>query len=269
MSLENNSFINYTKDEIKVIVRADLDPIWVDKFIAEHCENKSGNYQAETLYNKRNKISRFTDPILERDIAVKEFHLEKKYDQLRFRFLDSKAVRSLKIARALQEIGLLTPEPLAVIEKRAENKEIIYSYYITNYLNYDFNLLDIAKKMDHPERYKVAELMPQLAAELKRMHAAGIVHNDLHAGNILVKNFSNQPEIFYIDLNRGRIKTDLARKEKIADLKRLKLTTHEQKIFLKEYAGKNWQGYQKELQRARARRRTFVKLKRKVRNFFN
>ncbi|MFW5687247.1 MAG: lipopolysaccharide kinase InaA family protein, partial [Halanaerobium sp.] len=56
--------------------------------------------------------------------------------------------------------------------------------------DYDFNMLDIAKDFEHPERHKIKELMPLLGKEVKRMHKANIVHNDLHAGNILVKNYA-------------------------------------------------------------------------------
>lgn len=128
--------------------------------------------------------------------------------------LPSKAERSLNLARALEKIGLQTPAPLAVIEKRGKTNQLIFSYYITDYVDYDFNLLDIAKNFEHPERYKVKELMPKLGQEIKKMHQAKIVHNDLHAGNILVKDFEIKPKLYYIDLNRGRIKENLSQKEK-------------------------------------------------------
>ena len=266
MSLKNKSFINYKNGEIDITVRSDLDPKWTDSFINLFCDENSAE-STRILYDKRNTITKVKDAILKREIAVKEFHLEKTYDQLRFRLLPSKAERSLKIARALQKIGLKTPAPLAVVEKRGKTNELIFSYYVTDYVDYDFNMLDIAKDFEHPERYKIKELMPRLGKEIKRMHKAGIVHNDLHAGNILVKDFETKPKLFYIDLNRGRIKDKLSEKDIIDDLKRLKFTDQEKKIFFKNYAPAKWKYYKEKVSKARQKRRKFVKTKNKIRKF--
>src|SRR6056297_3132884 len=201
MNLKNKSFISYKKDKIEITVRSDLDHKWIDSFLNQFCGDNSAASK-QILYDKRNTITKINEPILKKVIAVKEFHIEKTYDQLRFRLLPSKAERSLKIARALGRAGLKTPSPLAVIEKRGKTNELIFSYYVTDYVDYDFNMLDIAKDFKHPERYKIKELMPQLGKEVKRMHQANIVHNDLHAGNILVKDFEQKPKLYYIDLNR-------------------------------------------------------------------
>jgi tRNA A-37 threonylcarbamoyl transferase component Bud32 len=267
MNLKNTSFISYQKDGINIVIRSDISERWLDNFINQFI-NMNSLDQAEVLYDKRNTITKIDDQILGKEIAVKEFHLEKTYDQLRFRLLPSKAERSLKIARALKEAGLKTPEPLAVIEKRGKTNELIFSYYLTDYVDYDFNMLDIAKDFEHPERYKIKELMPQLGKEVKRMHQANIVHNDLHAGNILVKNFETKPKLYYIDLNRGRIKDELAEKDKINDLKRLKFTDQEKKIFFKNYAPGNWKYYYQKVSEARQKRRKFVETKNKIREFF-
>jgi len=267
MNLKNTSFISYQKEGISIMIRSDISERWLDNFINQFI-NMNSLDKAEVLYDKRNTITKIDDQILGKEIAVKEFHLEKTYDQLRFRLLPSKAERSLKIARALKEAGLKTPGPLAVIEKRGKTNELIFSYYLTDYVDYDFNMLDIAKDFEHPERYKIKELMPQLGKEVKRMHQANIVHNDLHAGNILVKDFETKPKLYYIDLNRGRIKDELSQKDKINDLKRLKFTAQEKKIFFKNYAPGNWKYYYRKVSEARQKRRKFVETKNKIREFF-
>ena len=109
--------------------------------------------------------------------------------------------------------------------------------------------------------------MPQLGKEVKRMHQANIVHNDLHAGNILVKDFENKAKLYYIDLNRGRVKDQLPEKDKIDDLKRLKFTDQEKKIFFKNYSPGKWKYYKKKVSAARQKRRKFVNAKNKIRNF--
>ena len=265
MNIKNNSFISYQKENIDITVRSDISAEWVENFLSKYCSGSKK--ETEVLYDKRNTITKIYDNILNKNIAVKSFKLEKTYDQLRFRFLSSKAERSLKIARALKRAGLKTPEPLAVIEKRGKTNELIFSYYITDYVDYDFNMLDIAKDYEHPERYKIKELMPQLGKEVKKMHEADIVHNDLHAGNILVKNFKSSPELYYIDLNRGRIKDNLSEKDKINDLKRLKFTEEEKEIFFKNYSPDKWKYYKEKVTSARKKRRKFVKTKNKIRKF--
>ncbi|MEC9489389.1 MAG: lipopolysaccharide kinase InaA family protein [Halanaerobiales bacterium] len=268
--LKNNSFISFQKNNVDIKLKSSLPENWLDSFLAQYCNNQEGEEieKGETIYNIRNQIIKVTDPILHKKIVIKNFKLERTYDQLRFRLLPSKAERSLKIARALKRAGLNTPSPLAVIEKRGKTNELIFSYYVTDYVDYDFNMLEIAKDFEHPERYKIKGLMPQLGKEVKRMHKANIVHNDLHAGNILIKDFETKPKLYYIDLNRGRIKDELSEKDKIDDLKRLKFTDQEKKIFFKNYAPGNWKYYYKKVSEARQKRRKFVKTKNKIREFF-
>ena len=267
--LKENSFITFQKNNINIKMKSSIPEEWITYFIDNYCinDNEDKIKKGKDIYHLRNQIIKVSDPILNREIVIKNFNLERTYDQLRFRLLPSKAERSLKIARALKKVGLKTPEPLAVIEKRGKTNELIFSYYITDYVDYDFNMLDIAKDFEHLERYKIKELMPQLGKEVKRMHQANIIHNDLHAGNILVKDFETKPKLFYIDLNRGRIKDQLSEKEKIDDLKRLKFTDQEKKIFFKNYSAANWKYYKEKVSEARQKRRKFVKAKNKIRNF--
>ena len=266
MNLKNTSFITYQKNKIDILVKTNIPPEWTECFIDKFGEQKEIE-NGETIYYLRNKIIKVFDPILERNIVIKSFKLNKIYDRLRFRFLASKAERSLKAARELEKINLKTPSPIAVIEKRGKTNELLFSYYITEYLDYDFNLLEIAKDFDHQERDKIKKLMPQLGQEVKKMHEAGIAHNDLHAGNILVKNYETKPELYYVDLNRARIKEKLSKKDKINDLKRLKFTEAEKEIFFKNYSPDKWRYYKNEVSTARKKRRKFVKMKHKIRSF--
>jgi tRNA A-37 threonylcarbamoyl transferase component Bud32 len=269
MGLKNKSFISYQKNNIDIIVESSISEAWLRFFIDNYCTNDQEHEinSGQNIYYLRNQIIKIFDPILNKEIVIKNFNLERTYDQLRFRFLDSKAERSLKIARALQKTGLKTPAPLAVIEKRGKTNQLIFSYYITDYVDYDFNMLEIAKDFEHSERYKIRELMPQLGKEIRRMHKANIVHNDLHAGNILVKDFETKPKLYYIDLNRGRIKEELSDKEKIDDLKRLKFTDQEKKIFFKNYSPDKWKYYKEKVSEAHKKRRKFVNTKNKIRSF--
>ena len=266
--IKENSFISFQKNNIDVKVKSSIPKNWIDTFIDEYCNTKKDEIQkGETIYNIRNQIIKVFDPVLDKNIVIKNFKLERTYDQLRFRLLPSKAERSLKIARALGRAGLQTPSPLAVIEKRGKTNELIFSYYVTDYVDYDFNMLEIAKDFEHPERYKIKELIPHLAKDIKKMHEANIVHNDLHAGNILVKNIENKPSFYYVDLNRGRVKNKISEKDRINDLKRFKFTEKEKEIFFKNYLPDKWEYYKEKVTEARESREKFVRTKNKIRSF--
>lgn len=213
----------------------------------------------------RNELIRIND-LFQKDLMIKKFNLIRTYDKLRFCVLDSKAIRSLRIALALEEIRVKTPKPIAVVEKRGRFNQLLYSYYITEYVDFDYNLLDIVAQEDHPRRDDVKKLLPEIANDVRKMHKAGIVHNDLHAGNILVKDIDNNPKFHYIDLNRGRIKKDLSSKQQIKDLARFKLTREEQKIFMKAYAPENYNRLLDLMIKQRRRRKEFLNFKRSLRS---
>lgn len=219
----------------------------------------------DIIYNDRNTIVNFQAKEingLKKNIVAKKFNLNRKYDQFRFRFLNSKAVRSLIIAIALKEIGINTPSPVAVVEKRSKGNKIIYSYYLTEYIPYDYSLLDIIKEKNHPYQDKIADFVPLIARDVRKMHDTGIIHNDLHAGNILINNIRQNPEFYYIDLNRARIKSKLSRKKRLKDLARLKLSIKEQELFLQHYAPERHRELLDLLVKMRKKREMVMKWKR-------
>ncbi|RCW83287.1 lipopolysaccharide kinase (Kdo/WaaP) family protein [Halanaerobium sp. DL-01] len=266
----SKSFISYKKNKIDITIKANIDPDWIEYFLKHYHNDKyKDNDNVKIIYEKRNKLFKIKDKILNKNILIKKFKLERTYDDLRFRVIPSKAERSLEIARALVNVGLKTPLPIAVIEKRGNYNKLLFSYYISEYIDYDYNMLDIAKNYNHPERGKILKLMPQLGKEIRKMHDAGIVHNDLHAGNILIKENADKNELYYIDLNRGKVKSDLSDKERINDLKRLKFTDHEKEILFKNYSPDRWRYFKEKVTKARRRRRKFINLKHKLRSIFN
>ena len=246
-------------------------------WIAEDWHNKEFNRfieqfgetppQGIVVADGRNDLIR-VDSFAQDDLMVKKFNLTRNYDKLRFCLLDSKAVRSLRIALALEEIGVQTPKPIAVVEERGRFNQLLYSYYLTEYVDYDYNLLHIVADDDHPRRKQVKELLPGIAKDVRRMHDAGIVHNDLHAGNILIKDMDSNPEFYYIDLNRGRIKGSLSDEQRMKDLARFEIREEEKKIFIKNYSPQSWVELFDLMKKQRQRRKAFREMKRKIRNLF-
>jgi len=193
----------------------------------------------EVVHDQRNRLIRF--PVdsrqgIKKEIIIKSFHLARKYDQWRFRFIPSKAVRSLKIALTLERIGVPTPCPIGLFEIRGKFRAIEASSFITEFCHYDYSLMDLVlSAREDPEQKEVIKgLLPFLARDVRRMHDAGIIHNDLHDGNVLVLN-TEPPVLYYIDLNRARIKKSLSIRERARDLARFNWDEELQRLFVAEY----------------------------------
>jgi hypothetical protein len=84
------------------------------------------------------------------------------------------------------------------------------------------------------------ELLERVAAGVRAMHAAGFVHRDLGNQNILLTpcGEARWDGFQVIDLNRGRIRSELTLSERAHDLARFDLPSHVLEIFMRMY----WQG---------------------------
>jgi len=214
--------------------------------------------------NKRNKllkIEKNLDLGIKKDILIKEFKLKRVYDKIRFKFLKSKAFRSLEIALKLESIEVKTPKAIAVIEKRDRNKNIVFSYYISEYVDCKYNLLEITRDPKHKYRRYVKDYLPQIGKDLRKMHENGLVHNDFHPGNILIKNIDTMPEFYYIDLNRGRIKNKVNTRNRITDVIKINIYEEEEEIFIKNYCPEDWENWLLKLRINRANRKKIRKIR--------
>ena len=222
----------------------------------------------KSIRNKRNQlflIHANENLGILKDLIIKKFKLLRFYDRFRLRFQKSKAVRSLEIGIALSELGIKTPKPIALVERRNSLNKIISSFYITKFEKYDCTLKEIIKDKNHSFHKKIHIFLPGIAKDIKKMHDAGIIHNDLHVGNILIKNLSSKPSFFYIDLNRGRIKKKLSINKRLKDIARLRLNKDEQKKFLKNYEPDFSEKLFNKLIKYRNQRRRFIRFKKNFR----
>ncbi len=216
----------------------------------------------QAFHDYRNVLVRFgLDERLgiKRDLVVKKFKLIRKYDHFRFHFLSSKAFRSLEIALALLQNGLNTPNPIAVIEERGKYNRLVNCYYLTEFLKFDCSFFQVINEFDDILKEK---LITETAGNIRLMHDVGIIHNDLHASNILIKNIEAVPELYFIDLNRARQKKTLSVKNRAKDLGRLVLKEQDLTSFFSSYNyGKNHHLIG-EIRKARNRRENWLALKR-------
>jgi tRNA A-37 threonylcarbamoyl transferase component Bud32 len=82
-----------------------------------------------------------------------------------------------------------------------------------------------------------------LARLVGRMHAAGVIHRDLHCGNVLIRTDGKTPQPVLTDLHRAVRRPMLSRRAKAANLAQLfhdryPFTTRTERLrFLKDYLG--------------------------------
>ena len=84
---------------------------------------------------------------------------------------------------------------------------------------------------------KILDLMSLVAAEVRKMHDAGVLHGDMGNQNITARRDgdSHWTDIGFIDLNRGRVKGELTLQERAFDISRVTLPSRLLKNFLSMY----------------------------------
>lgn len=245
----------------RITVSKDWDSPQFREFL-NNIEVYLGRNQA--FYDARNALVRFelNESLgIQNELVAKKFKLTRSYDRFRFHFLPSKAFRSFKIALILLKNGLKTPRPIAVIEERGKFNRLVNCYYLTEYLKYDFSFFQVIKELDGELRRK---LIAATARNIRLMHDAGIIHNDLHASNILINNSKATPELYFIDLNRARQKKLLSEENRAKDLGRLTLNQLDEAIFFSNYDPSNKHLVMK-IHKAQNRRENWLNVKRFLR----
>ena len=135
----------------------------------------------------------------------------------------SKARVEYELALAVSARGVPTIYPLAFGEKRTllGNGE---SFLITRSLDdcqtLNVFLVSALPAIAEPRRTRIRQrLAVELGRLVARVHDAGVLHNDFHAGNILVRlDEDDRPHLFLIDLNTVRLGPALDQKATDANL---------------------------------------------------
>lgn len=152
---------------------------------------------AECIYRGRNTLSRVR--MVETDTIVKAFKRPSVLNSWVYGHLrSSKAQRSFENAAAMRALGFDSPEPVAWIECRKGGR-LCDSYYVS------LELKNASEMRHWEERPDADALTRAFAAEIARMHKAGVLHLDFSPGNILVTGGAgaDSPYVFhYVDMNR-------------------------------------------------------------------
>jgi len=112
----------------------------------------------------------------------------------------SRAMKSWIAANGLIVRGLLTPQPLAVIEKRF-GPFVRENFYICRWLDSarELNAYITSRQWPRADREK---FIRALAETLAGLHAKGVYHADLKSNNILVRENRRAWDFLFIDLDR-------------------------------------------------------------------
>lgn len=171
-----------------------------------------------TIKNGRNEIKLLEHKGIK--FCVKSFGNLNPFNRLAYSFIrPSKANRSFNYALKLLDMNVKTPEPVAFIEYYDKGRILQNSYYISVYLDHDLSLQD-AIDLELSDRLVLLSDFARFACN--KLHNNGILHRDLAASNILIKNKGDEkPEFYVIDLNRMRFRKNISFRQRMSNLKRI------------------------------------------------
>jgi hypothetical protein len=194
----------------------------------------------ETLHWGRNylyvsRIETETGPV---DVVVKQFRGHSVKDRWR----GSKAERSWRVAHALLDAGLLTPEPVLLIEPTDGDRP---SFYVCRHLaglleaRYLLRAANAGREREEFPEIDLPAVLTGMGKMARRLHDAGFWHRDLTSGNVLIETREEGYRFYLLDLNRTRAGRVPSFSERMRDLSRMPVLRPEhQELYLKGY----WDG---------------------------
>jgi tRNA A-37 threonylcarbamoyl transferase component Bud32 len=131
-------------------------------------------------------------------------------EQLKYLFLESKGQKEFRIASQLEGRGLNIPKPLGWME-RVRKGLVRESYYLCEGIGTGASFIEEVSKSKEPDS------MIELATTVRKFQDAGLLHQDLHAGNFLWEDHS----LFLTDLHHARIVRRLSLNQRLWNLSHL------------------------------------------------
>lgn len=150
----------------------------------------------------------------------------------------SRGRRSFRTALRLVEHGVGTPAPLAYLD-RWQGGRLIESHYVCRYHERAVTFREELNRLfrDDPLSRRIMALMQAVAAEVARMHDAGVWHLDLGNQNILLTRADDDTwtDVRFIDLDRARVLDRLELRHRARDISRIALPSGFLRIFRQMY----------------------------------
>jgi tRNA A-37 threonylcarbamoyl transferase component Bud32 len=229
---------------------------------------EEADQQALEIYDQHpNLVARIETT--EGPVVVKWFGWRHRMHVVLSPFRASRAWRSWKTAKALEQVGAFTPSPLFVYTRRCLG--FVRENYLITAAIHPHQRLRVLLKSDAPVEF-MEGVVSELALFIARMHNGGVLHRDLTSGNFLVDEVG---QVYLTDLNRARHKDRITISQRLKDLARISfsaknatLTSRLVQTFFRIYGTEtseevNWEEeYWNYRQRRLKKRRQKLRLKR-------
>lgn len=212
-------FTNPKYSELQPFIQHLTDPQWF-------ADN------GETLHNGRNILKKFDVGGLH--LVVKSYGRPSPINRLIYCTLrKSKALRAYSHAQRLRQMGIDSPEEVAVIENRRFC--ILRSSFFVSLCSDYRSLYPITDLFVQTPEAKA--ILDALAVFLFGVHERGVLHNDLNIGNILYrKNADDTYSFQLIDTNRMEFHRALSMRQRLNNLRRLSCEVPAYLYILQQYA---------------------------------
>jgi hypothetical protein len=168
------------------------------------------------------------------------------------------AERAWRAALHLQAAGVGTPQPLAWLE-RWQGGRLAEAYFVARCIEGISNGRDELRHLLRYEAFtdRLFPFLETLAAAIRSLHDAGVIHGDLGNQNILMRRAGDArwTDVQFIDLNRARVlDRPLSERERALDLSRIYLPSDLLRCFFQMYfRGRAPEAFLAEEQKLRAR----------------
>lgn len=147
------------------------------------------------IYRGRNKVWLVRHD--GREVVVKEYHELGFLKGIVYTFFrKNKAQRAFDNALRLLERGILTPEPIDVVEQHRFGL-LRRLYYVSSYTD----RLPIRKPLTEDNPFNI-RMTIDFAHFVARLHTKGVIHHDLNNTNVLYRLKGRHYEFMLIDINR-------------------------------------------------------------------
>lgn len=199
----------------------------------------SFNEKGEIFYAKRNTIKIFQ--VGAEEWNIKSFKVPHLINKIAYKFFrKSKAQRSFEYANYLLQHGVLTPKPIAYLEKYTF-LGLGNSFYVSQNLRYDLTFRELIHDSNYPDRENI---LIQFTDFTFQLHEKGIHFLDHSPGNtLIVAKDVNTYDFYLIDLNRMNFGV-MDFKMRMKNFAKLTLTGDMIAIISKRYAELSQNAYE-------------------------
>jgi serine/threonine protein kinase len=205
MDSKESQWIRIKERDLKGIIHPSLKPILTARFFEDlgHQVVDRGGW---VLKDSRIRWAGIFPLEGGKALYVKEFRVAGWWQRIRYLLGPSQAMKEWRVSRFLLEKGILTPQPLGVIERRRHGV-LRECYFVTEALEGARDLLQFCKNRFHDSDKTVErnQILKIVAEKVQKIHEIRLFHRDLHAGNFLIRPPNGGPlSLYLVDLHQAR-----------------------------------------------------------------